>query len=229
MERSLRTLSAGVVAGLALISSVAVAQGGAGRGRGGPPPGNPDQPMPMPMPAQAVQSPRMMAPPGSPAEMLLRQREQLELTDDQAKRLETLAKTQKDVLKPNRATMLRAQADLADAEDKANFDAQRSALEKLAKIRIDEDIAHRKAMKDARDVLTQEQRDRMPGMMMRGMGRGMGGGRAGMPGMAGRGGMRGRGGMMGPGAGRMGPPNGAPAARLNGRMRPTRPPTDSAK
>jgi Spy/CpxP family protein refolding chaperone len=210
MHQSLRALSTGVVAGgLMLFSTVAIAQGGAGR-RGGPPPGNPDQPAP----SQNAQPPRMSPMPGSPAEMLLRQRERLELTDDQAKRLEALGKTQRDALKPQRSNMLRAQADLADAEERENLDAQRSALEKLAKIRIDEDIAHRKAMKDARDVLTAEQRDRAPGAMMGGRGRGgMGGGRGMMGGARGGGrGMMGgaRGGMAG---GRGGVPSAMPRRR----------------
>ena len=159
MQRSLKALSAGVVvAGLVLFSSVAMAQGWRG---------------PWPRSAARRKSgsagassgrcnfQRMLPPAQSPAEMLLRQREHLQLTDDQAKRLEALGKTQRDALKPQRANILRAAADLADAEDKDNFDSQRSALEKMAKIRIDRDIAHRKAMKDAaRDVLTPEQRDR---------------------------------------------------------------------
>jgi hypothetical protein len=155
--------------------------------------------------------------------MLLRQREHLKLTDDQAKRLEALGKTQRDALKPQRSNMLRAAADLADAEEKENFDSQRSALEKMAKIRIDQDIAQRKAMKDARDVLTPEQRDLMPGPMMRGMGRGGRGGRAGF----GRGMMQpGRGGMVGRagGAGRMGPPSGTPGGPPNGGMGQGMPP-----
>jgi Spy/CpxP family protein refolding chaperone len=146
--------------------------------------------------------------------MLLRQRERLQLTDDQAKRLDALAKTQRDALKPQRSNMLRAQADLADAEDKENFDAQRSALEKMAKIRIDQDIAQRRAQKDARDVLTSEQRDLMPGPMIGGMGRG---GRGGRPGFGGGMMQGGRGGMFGTagGARRMGPPNGPPAEPPN--------------
>jgi Spy/CpxP family protein refolding chaperone len=156
-----------------------------------------------------------MMPARSPAEMLLRQKERLELTDDQAKRLDALSKSQRDALKPQLSSMLRARADLADAEEKENLDGQRSALEKLAKIRVDQDIARRKAMKDARDVLTLEQRDRLPALMNRGAGRGgmrpgaaMGlRGRGGMPG--GRGGMR-----------RMGPPNGMPGAAGSANMRP---------
>ena len=143
--------------------------------------------------------------------MLLRQRERLQLTDDQAKRLDALAKTQRDALKPQHSNMLRAEADLADAEDKENFDAQRSALEKMAKIRIDQDMAQRRALKDARDLLTPEQRDLMPRPMMGGMGRGGPGMR---PGFAGGMMQRGGGGAFGPpgSARRMGPPTG-PSAR----------------
>jgi Spy/CpxP family protein refolding chaperone len=131
--------------------------------------------------------------------MLLSQKEHLQLTDDQAKRLDALGKAQRDALKPQRSNMLRAEADLADAEDRENLDAQRSALEKMAKIRIDEDIARRRAMKDARDVLTVEQRDLVPRAMMNGMGRGGRGGRGGMAG--------------GPGGGRGMRPPGGPAVR----------------
>jgi hypothetical protein len=114
--------------------------------------------------------------------------------------------------------MLRAQADLVDAEERENLDAQRSALEKLAKIRIDQDIARRKAMKDARDVLTTEQRDRLPKLMSG----------------PGRPGMRGGRGMMRPGSGpmadergasrRMGPPVGMQERTMRQGMPRMRPP-----
>ena len=143
--------------------------------------------------------------------MILRQKEHLQLTDDQAKRLEALGKAQSDALKPQRSSMLRAEADLADAEDRENIDAQRSALEKMAKIRIDEDIARRRAMKDARDVLTPEQRDLVPRPSMNGMGRGgRGGGGNGMM-QGGCGGAAGR-----PGGGKgMRPPSGSPVRPPN--------------
>jgi Spy/CpxP family protein refolding chaperone len=122
----------------------------------------------------------MMPPAGPPAEMVLRQRERLQLTDDQVKRLEALSKSQRDALKPDRASMLRARADLVEAEDKDNFGQQRSALEKLAKIRIDRMMTMRQAMKETRDILTPEQRDRLPNRPMRGMGGRGGGGMAAM-------------------------------------------------
>jgi Spy/CpxP family protein refolding chaperone len=215
MYRSFRTVSAAALGGLVVLSGVAGAQGRGSRGRGGMPPGNPDQIAPGQNPQAGP-----MTPPRSPAEMLLRQRDGLQLTDDQAKRLEALGASQRDALKPNRANLLRAQADLADAEDRENLDAQRSALEKLSKIRIDREIAQRKSMQDARAVLTPEQRDRLPGLMMRGM-RGMRGGRGGFGGgTMGRGRGFGRG-AAGMGPGRPGPGGGMrPMPRIRPPMRP---------
>jgi P pilus assembly/Cpx signaling pathway, periplasmic inhibitor/zinc-resistance associated protein len=218
MFRSFRTVSAVALGGLVLVSGIAGAQGGGARGRGGMPPGNPDQPG---VAQNAQRGP--MIPPRSPAEAFLRQRDRLQLTDDQAKRLEALSTSQRDALKPNRANFLRAQADLVDAEDHDNLDAERNALEKLSKLRIDQHISQRKAMMDARAVLTPEQRDRLPGLMARGMS----GGRGGFGGMMQRRGAFGRGGAafgrgrgFGPAQGPGGPGAGM---RPMPRMRPPRP------
>src|SRR5438477_8223217 len=115
-----------LLSGLALSAQNATAQN--------PPP----HPLP-PMPANNIMEPHPPMPPaemraapehiGVPAEMLLNQREELDLTADQVKRLEALAKTQRESLRPPRSQMLRAQADLADAEERDNIDAQRAALE----------------------------------------------------------------------------------------------------
>jgi Spy/CpxP family protein refolding chaperone len=216
MYRSFRTVSAAALGGLFILSGVAGAQGRGSRGRGGMP-GNPEQIAPGQKPQAGP-----MTPPRSPAEMLLRQRDRLQLTDDQAKRLEALGASQRDALKPNRASSLRAQADLADAEDRENLDAQRSALEKLSRIRIDREIAQRKSMQDARAVLTPEQRDRLPGLMIGGMR----GGRGGLGGgMMGRGRGFGRGGA-GMAPGRAGPGGGM---RPMLRMRPPMPDTEGVR
>ena len=131
----------------------------------------------------------MRRPGGSPAAMLAHMKAQLNLTDDQVKRLETLAAQQKGALEPNVGAMLRARADLADArKGEGDLVATRKALEKLATLRVDGAMAHLKAMQDARAILTAEQREHLPAMM----GGMMGGPTGGMN----RGGMHGRG-MMG--------------------------------
>jgi Spy/CpxP family protein refolding chaperone len=128
---------------------------------------------------------------GSPAAMLAHMKTPLNLTDDQVKRLEALAVSQKAALEPNAGAMLRAQADLADArKGEGDLVATRKALEKLAALRVDGAMAHFKAMQEARAVLTAEQKEKLPAMRGAMMGRGGPGG----PGM--RGGMHG--GMMGP-------------------------------
>ena len=120
---------------------------------------------------------------GSPAAMLAQHKAALNLTDDQVKRLEALAAQQKGALEPNVGAELRARADLADArKGEGDLVATRKAMDKLAQLRMDVEMAHLKAMQDARAILTAEQREKLPAM------------RGGM--MGGPGGMRGHG-MMG--------------------------------
>ncbi len=148
----------------------------------------------------------------NPAERLLALREQLALTDDQVKRLQTLGAAQSDALKPNRPAMLRAQADLAEAMEKENLDAAHTAMTRLAALRTDAAFARLKAGKEARDVLTADQKSKlqqfqaMRRMQMRNrMGGGMRGPGGMGPGMRGpRPGMGPMGGM-GPGMGPMAP------------------------
>lgn len=131
----------------------------------------------------------MMGMGGPPAAMLAQHKAALNLTDDQVKRLETLAAQQKGALEPNVGAELRARADLADArKGEGDLVATRKAMDKLAQLRIDGEMAHLKARQDARAILTTEQREKLP--VMRGMGGGMGmeGGMRG-----GRGDMRGHG------------------------------------
>ena len=179
----------GLMTGLALgiISSAAA-------GQGNPPPSAPPQqgqmppmrgrgmrgmgPMNGPMPGRG-----RMAGPGRgltmvPAGRVLAAKEELSLTDDQVKRLEALRTSQREALRPPTPARLRAMADLAEAREKDNIDGERSALEKLARLRVDEQVAYLRAAKEARDVLTPDQREKVGGMLRR-----MPGG----PGMRGRG------------------------------------------
>ena len=131
----------------------------------------------------------MMGGGGSPAAMLAHMKTMLNLTDDQVKRLDALAVTQKAALQPNAGAMLRAEADLADAgKGEGDLVATRKALEKLAALRVDGAVAHLKAMQDARAILTAEQKEKLPAMRGGMMGRG-GHGMHGGPGMRGGPGM----------------------------------------
>lgn len=151
----------------------------------------------------------MMGRGGSPAAMLAHMKTPLNLSDDQVKRLEALAATQKAALQPNEGAMLRARADLADArKGEGDLPLTRKALEKLAALRVDGAIAHLKAMQEARAILTAEQRDKLPTMRGRMGGRGFHGGHAGAGahhGWGGPGGGQGQMRMHEGGPGQMGP------------------------
>ena len=175
MTRTVRTMAG--AAALALVAAGALAAQ------------QPAQPRRQPAPAgQMDKMPGMPGPMmgGTPAAHVLQMKEHFKLTDEQVKKLEALNTAQAASLAPQRGAQLRVAADLADAmQGEGNLTAARAAMEKGAKLRIDAAIAHMQAMKDARAVLTTEQKgqlDAMHQMMMR---------RGGM----GRGGMRG---MMGP-------------------------------
>ena len=106
---------------------------------------------------------------GAPARMLLGQRERLQLTDEQVRRLEALDATQREALRPNEPAMLRARADLMEAMQRDNIEGARTALDRLSRIRNDQVIAGMRARKEARDVLTAEQRARIDDMRAGGM------------------------------------------------------------
>ncbi|MBI2797426.1 MAG: Spy/CpxP family protein refolding chaperone [Gemmatimonadetes bacterium] len=196
-----RTLSiaAGATALVFTAAASGLAQPGAGRAPAG----------------QLAQAARVPGPPpgptgNTPAAHLLHMREHLKLTDDQVKRLESLHTSQTAALAPQRGAALRVAADMADAmQGEPNIAAARAAMEKGARLRIDQAIARLQAAKDARAVLTADQKAQVDAMrpMMRNAR--MGGMRGGMM----RGGMM-RGGMMEGGmmGGRqmapMGPPQG---------------------
>ena len=92
-----------------------------------------------------------------PAAMLLRARTQLELTDDQVKRLEALAAA--PAPKSSASDMMRAKADLLDAtQGDGNLAGARAALDKLSRLRNDQLLARIKAQQEVRAVLTPMQR-----------------------------------------------------------------------
>lgn len=99
-------------------------------------------------------------PGGSPAARILGLRQQLELTDDQVKKLEALQAAPR--AKSSQADRLRAQADLMDAmQGDGNLSAARTALDKMNRIRSDEAIARLKTQQDARAVLTPAQKTKL--------------------------------------------------------------------
>lgn len=92
-----------------------------------------------------------------PASALLRMRGQLDLTDDQVKKLEALQATPR--AQRNQSDMLRAQADLMDAtKGDVNIEKARAAFDRMARIRTDAQLAQLKTRQDVRGVLTQTQR-----------------------------------------------------------------------
>jgi hypothetical protein len=169
--------------------------------------------------------------PRGPAGMLLAARTQLGLSDEQVKRLESLATQQAVALAPAPGDMLRARADLMDAmKGEGDAAALKRAMDKAHQLRTERAVAMLKARQDARAILTADQRTKADAMRpMRGMrgARGMRGGQGmrGMRGMQGRGGMMGggqmRGGMWRGSPGDFGPGN-APMPRPD--RQPGRPP-----
>lgn len=94
---------------------------------------------------------------GGPAANLLRLREQLELTDDQVKRLEALQAVAPP--EPKQSEMMRAQADLMDAtKGDVNLEKARAAFDRMSRIRVDQQVAELKVRQDARNVLTAAQK-----------------------------------------------------------------------
>jgi Spy/CpxP family protein refolding chaperone len=146
---------------------------------------------------------------GNPAAMLLRMRSQLELTDDQVKKLEALQNGA--MPRVNEADQLRARADLMDAmQGDGNLSKARAALDRMSAMRNEQMIAGLKQRQDVRGVLTatqktkldnwqQQRRGKMRQQMRGGRGpqRGMMRGNRGPNGQGGR--MQGPGGPFGPG------------------------------
>jgi Spy/CpxP family protein refolding chaperone len=189
------TLAASAALGM---SATADAQAGAGRGRGGPPraggqPGAPGAPAAAPL----AQRPRVTG--WGPAALFLRQRDRLQLTDEQVRRLEALANAPRP--RGTASDLLRARADLMDAmQGDGNLTAAKAAMDRMASVRTARALDGMKRLQEARAVLTPAQRAQVEqarrGLRGERMQRGRGGRGPGM----------GRGGMGGPGMGRgMGP------------------------
>lgn len=126
------------------------------------------------MPAMGPEGAPRMTPRG-PAGALLAARAQLGLTDDQVKRLETLATQQGAALAPAPGDMMRARADLLDAmKGEGDAAALKRAMDKAHQLRTERALAMLKARQDARAILTADQRVKADAMrpMRGGMGRG---------------------------------------------------------
>jgi len=168
----------------ALASSVSFAQT--------PPPVQPRQPARAPQagPAPTRQSgpagARRAAPPqagprsefgpgGGTAGMLLGMRQQLDLTDDQVKRLEALRAAPRR--QRNEADQLRARADMMDAmQGDGDLAKARAVMDRMSRMRNDEAIARLQERQDVRNVLTATQKttiDNMRGTMRGRMKQGM--------------------------------------------------------
>ncbi len=145
---------------------------------------------------------------GVPAAQLLRLRDQLVLTEEQVKRLETLAESQRKALTVSPGQTLRLRADLMDAmAGDGNPTAARAALDKMSAARNERIVAGMRARQEARAVLTPAQVSKLETQR-----NARGGARPGMPGQRGRQGVRGargpqRGGAM------VGPRQGGPGVR----------------
>jgi len=174
---------------------------------------------------------------GNPAAMLLRMRSQLNLTEDQVKKLEALQNSASP--KPNASDRLRAQADLMDAmQGDGNLAKARTALDRLSALRNEQMMVALRQRQEARAVLTTTQKTTLDNLRQqrggkarrgrgpygrgqggRGMGRGLGPrGQLG-PGMGARR-MRGQG-MGAPGMGQ--PPMGSNRTRRRDMMPPAGP------
>jgi Spy/CpxP family protein refolding chaperone len=123
---------------------------------------------PMPRPgmgaADSMQMRQRMQPsqlnPGHPASRLLRMREPLGLTDAQVERLEAMRQAPLPTM--SESAMLRARADLMDAtRGDGNPEAARAALDRMHRLRADQQVAMLRLRKEARDVLTAPQKTRV--------------------------------------------------------------------
>jgi Spy/CpxP family protein refolding chaperone len=136
-----------------------------------------------------------------PAALFLRQRDRLQLTDEQVRRLEALANAPRP--RGNASDLLRARADLMDAmQGDGNVAAAKAAMDRMASLRTAQALDGMKRLQEARAVLTPAQRAQVAqarrGLRGERMQRGRGGRGPGM----GRGMGPGMGRGMGPGMGR---------------------------
>lgn len=100
--------------------------------------------------------------PPVPARSILAVRDDLQLSEAQVSKLRALETTQLALLSRQTAAFLRTEADLLDAIRLDDVAVRRLALEKRARVAIDAEVARLQAEKDARAVLTSEQRTRLP-------------------------------------------------------------------
>jgi Spy/CpxP family protein refolding chaperone len=147
---------------------------------------------------------------GNPASMLLRMRSQLELTEDQVKKLEAMQNSAAP--RANDADQLRARADLLEAtQGDGNLSKARAALDRMSALRNERMIAGLKQRQEVRGILTatqktkldnwQQQRRGQMRQQLRGRGQQRGGMRSGPRGLRGpntQGRMQGPGGQFGP-------------------------------
>jgi Spy/CpxP family protein refolding chaperone len=128
----------------------------------------------------------MMATGGPGPAMILRMGDGLDLTEEQRTTLEAIQRRQMDAVQPLMAQAMEAHgtARAALEGDAPDLDAYARALRDGADRMVEAHVAMARAAADAREVLTEEQRQRLQGgmQMMEHM---MGGGRSGMmgPGM----------------------------------------------
>jgi len=105
----------------------------------------------------------MHAPPGAPGPaMLIRQRERLGLTDAEVQRLEQIAAATRQAMRRYMADLMRAHADLLEATGgDIQLEAARAALDRMARLHTEIAMAQLRAARDARQVLSPEQRARL--------------------------------------------------------------------
>jgi len=126
----------------------------------------------------------MMATGGPGPAMILRMGGALNLTDEQRSQLEAIQTEYSDAIEPLMAGAMEAHQNAAAAleGDSPDIEAYGRALREGADLMVEAHVAMARAAAEARDVLTEEQREGLQGgmQMMQGMMGGMGGGQGGM-------------------------------------------------
>jgi Spy/CpxP family protein refolding chaperone len=115
----------------------------------------------------------MMATGGPGPAMILRMGDALELTDEQRSQLEAIQSEYSEAVQPHMGSMMEAHQNARAAleGDSPDFDAYEEALQEGADRMVDAHVAMARAAAEARDVLTEEQHQRLQSstQMMRGM------------------------------------------------------------
>lgn len=97
--------------------------------------------------------------------MLLQHREALGLSADQVSKLEALAAGDRKAAQQQVPARMRAHADLVEATaGEINLETARAALDRLARLQADGHFAHLRSLKEARQLLTPEQRSKVDAM-----------------------------------------------------------------